>query len=83
MTDVETTVDPPEVDQHSGGDERPLFDIHLNVLPLDGGMYTASARLDEDTSAEAVADALLSCLSGVAAMLGSDVQVALAHRMAP
>jgi hypothetical protein len=57
--------------------------VQVTLVALDGVQFSATADLHEDTSAEAIADAMLTCQRGAAAMLGPALQVALAHRMAP
>lgn len=78
MSEVETSVEPPEVDE-GGGDEDNLG-VSVNIFERDGTMRACSTHFDSDSD-HAIADAPLRCLRAVAAHRGPGLQVAIQQAM--
>jgi hypothetical protein len=75
---VETSIEPPQVDEDGG--EEPYVSVHVSICEDDGTHRGANANLTTEDD-DALADALVQCLRGLAAMRGPGLQIALARRI--
>lgn len=71
------TYDDTPLDLDDGGDDSSSVHVGITYAHHD---HTAHAHIDT-ADPQAVADALLTCLTGVAAMHGIDLQLALMTKM--
>ncbi|PXY33581.1 hypothetical protein BAY59_10900 [Prauserella coralliicola] len=69
---------PPDVDD--GGEDDEFACVRITLAEASGTRYAADAELVDESDA-AVADAVMQCIRGIAAMRGPGLQVELAKRM--
>jgi hypothetical protein len=79
MSDIQANVEPPGIETGGGGDDE-LVSVHIGLTEDDGTCRSASAGLQTGND-DAVAEALVQCLHGIAALRGPGLQLALARRM--
>lgn len=82
MIDVDTEVVPPDLEGDEEGDSLPSTYVTVSLIEDDGTHRTANAAVPGDgTDDERIADALVSCLRGVATMRGPGLVAAVLKRL--
>ncbi len=83
MSDVETTIEPPTCDQDEDGGGGDGVRVSASMYGDERHMDTSIQMFgDEQTSPEAIADALLAVVLGLARAAGPDISWAVVERLA-
>lgn len=80
MIDVETSIEPPGLDELDDGGE-PTIHVHLWFLEGDGTSRGATAMLPATATDDQLAAALAACVRGVATMRGPGLVAAVERRL--
>lgn len=80
MTNAEITVEPPELVADDDGSGQPYIGIELWINEDDGTIRKATNDVRTDSD-DAIADAILNIVRGIAALRGPGLQLALAKRL--
>lgn len=81
MIDVETDIEPPGLDSDEGGDGPPYVTVHVALVESDGTRRAGYAGVPVDSTDDGLADAMIACLRGAAAMRGPGLVAAVERRL--
>ena len=84
MSDVETTVTPPDIDEDGDGGDTPSVRLGAHLIEVDDVSYDAAVQFfgDDATDPARFADALLNIALALASMRGPDYAWAVMQRFA-
>lgn len=77
--DVETSIEPPVFEAED--DDRPSVFVAANLIENDGTYRNANATVPGEATNEQLADALIACVRGAAAMRGPGLVAAVERRL--
>jgi hypothetical protein len=81
VIDVEAYIEPPDLEDGPDDEGRPTIGLYVNLLEGDGTYRTAHIHVDAEATDTEVADALISCIQGVAAMRGPGLVEAIRRKL--